>query len=62
MSCYEETIQKVNIIKDLISDGMSFEDIQKKFKKMGIVICDVVDFMKKRPEYFGDIGFVRRER
>lgn len=50
MSRYEETIQKVNIIKDLISDGMSFKDIQKHFKRTGIVICNVVDFMKKRPE------------
>ena len=57
-----DTQEKIFIIKGLIFEGKTFEQISIKMKKMkNHNISGFDDFMKRNSEGFKDIGFVRRK-
>ena len=58
-----QTQEKIFIIKGLIFEGKTFEEIAVKMRKMkGYSISGFDAFMKRNSEAFKDIGFVRRKR
>ena len=58
-----DTQEKIFIIKGLIFEGKTFEQISIKMKKMKNHNISGFDaFMKRNSEAFKDIGFVRRKK
>lgn len=58
-----QTQEKIFIIKGLIFEGKTFEEIAIKMRKMkGYSISGFDGFLKRNSEAFKDIGFVRRKK
>ena len=58
-----QTQEKIFIIKGLIFEGKTFEEISVKMRKMkNFSISGFDGFMKRNSEAFKNIGFTRRER
>lgn len=58
-----QTQEKIFIIKELIFEGKTFEEIAVKMRKMKDYSISGFDgFMKRNAGAFKDIGFVRRKK
>ena len=58
-----DTQEKIFIIKGLIFEGKTFEEISVKMRKMkNFSISGFDGFLKRNSEAFKDIGFVRRKK
>lgn len=58
-----QTQEKIFIIKGLIFEGKTFEEISVKMRKMkNFSISGFDGFLKRNSEAFKDIGFVRRKK
>lgn len=58
-----QTQEKIFIIKGLIFEGKTFEEISVKMRKMkNFSISGFDGFLKRNSEAFKNIGFTRRER
>ena len=58
-----QTQEKIFIIKGLILEGKTFEEISVKMRKMKNYNISGFDaFMKRNSEGFKDFGFVRRKK
>ena len=58
-----QTQEKIFIIKGLIFEGKTFEEISVKMRKMKDYSISGFDgFMKRNAEAFKDISFVRRQK